>query len=162
VGKRTPKKQAAAGGRTRRSRTAGLSVAQSASGAPTPVPEAAATANVTVTPTDSAPAAAATNVAPYASAASGALVLGASLSIRDVGECAAQFKALFAAGSAEVDARMLESVDTAGLQLLLAAAAAARRRGLTLKLLGAERLNAGPANALGLTDHLAAAAEIQP
>jgi anti-anti-sigma regulatory factor len=89
-------------------------------------------------------------------------VLGASLTIREVGECAAHFKAMFAAGSAEVDARMLESVDTAGLQLLLAAAAAARRRGLTLKLLGAERLNAGPANALGLTDHLAAAAEIHP
>ena len=136
MGKRTPKKRAAAGGRARRSRTAAA-----------------------------APAPAATSPAAAAAAASGAasaLVLGASLSIREVGGCAAQFKAMFAAGSAEVDARMLESVDTAGLQLLLAAAAAARRRGLTLKLLGAERLNAGPANALGLTDHLAAAAEIQP
>jgi anti-anti-sigma regulatory factor len=112
--------------------------------------------------THSAPGTAAITAAPNASAATGALVLGASLSIREVGECAAQFKAMFAAGSAEVDARMLESVDTAGLQLLLAAAAAARRRGLTLKLLGAERLNAGPASALGLHDHLAAAAEIQP
>jgi len=158
VGKRTPKKQAAAGGRTRRSRAAGRPVEQAPAGAASAAPVAAATA----TPPDTAPGAAANNVALHGSAATGALVLGASLSICDVGECAARFKAMFAAGSVEVDARMLESVDTAGLQLLLAAAAAARRRGLTLKLLGGERLNAGPANALGLTDHLAAAAEIQP
>jgi anti-anti-sigma regulatory factor len=151
MGKRTPKKQVAAGGRPRRSRTG------------QPVVQAAATvSNVTASAAPPVIAATATNAASHASPATGALVLGASLSIRDVGECAAQFKAMFAAGSAEVDARMLESVDTAGLQLLLAAAGAARRRGLTLKLLGAERLNAGPANALGLTDHLAAAAEIQP
>src|SRR5580700_11018817 len=65
------------------------------------------------------------------------MALGSSLSIREVGERAAQFKALIAAGSAEVDAGKLESIDTAGLQLLLAAgcraapwadAAAARRR----------------------------------
>jgi anti-anti-sigma regulatory factor len=143
VGKRTSKKQSAGGGRPRRSRASGRAQAPTAAAAP------------------AAPSAAAVTAA-AAPAGSGALVLGASLSIREVGECAAQFKAMFAAGSAEVDARMLESVDTAGLQLLLAAAAAARRRGLTLKLLGAERLNAGPANALGLTDHLAAAAEIQP
>src|SRR5579863_1204925 len=60
------------------------------------------------------------------------LPLGASLSIREVSECAAQLKALFAAGSAEVDAHELQSIDTAGLQLLLAAAAAAQRRGLKL------------------------------
>ena len=143
MGKRTSKKQSAGGGRPQRSRASGRAQAPTAAAAP------------------AAPSAAAVTAA-AAPAGSGALVLGASLSIREVGECAAQFKAMFAAGSAEVDARMLESVDTAGLQLLLAAAAAARRRGLTLKLLGAERLNAGPANALGLTDHLAAAAEIQP
>ena len=94
--------------------------------------------------------------------AAGPLPLGSSLSIREVGERAAQLKALFAAGSAEVDAGKLESVDTAGLQLLLAAAAAARRCGLTLKLLGAERLNTGAAAALGLTEHMAAAAQILP
>jgi anti-anti-sigma regulatory factor len=161
VGKRTPKKQVAGGGRPRRSRTSGRPEAHTAAAAPA-APDAVAVTAVTVASTDNAPGAAAASIASNASAAIGALVLGASLSIREVGECAAQFKAMFAAGSAEVDARMLESVDTAGLQLLLAAAAAARRRGLTLKLLGAERLNAGPANALGLTDHLAAAAEIQP
>jgi ABC-type transporter Mla MlaB component len=92
----------------------------------------------------------------------GLLALGASLSIREVGERAAQFTALIAAGSAEVDAGKLESIDTAGLQLLLAAAAAARRRGLTLRLHGAGSLNSGAASALGLADHLAATAEILP
>jgi anti-anti-sigma regulatory factor len=106
------------------------------------------------------PQAVARATAPVAVAASttGPLPLGSSLSIREVGERAAQLKALFAAGSAVVDARKLESVDTAGLQLLLAAAAAARRRGLTLKLLGAGSLNTGAADALA--EHLAATAEI--
>jgi|HubBroStandDraft_4_1064222.scaffolds.fasta_scaffold53418_4 ABC-type transporter Mla MlaB component len=90
------------------------------------------------------------------------LPLGSSLSIREVGERAAQFKAMFACGSAEADAGKLESIDTAGLQLLLAAAAAARRRGLSLKLHGAEQLHSGAAGALGLAEHLAAAAEILP
>jgi ABC-type transporter Mla MlaB component len=106
-----------------------------------------------------------TNIAaatPAAVCAAGPFALGSSLSIREVGERAAQLKALFAAGSAEVDVGKLESIDTAGLQLLLAAAAAARRHGLTLKLLGAERLNSGAAGALGVADHLAAAAEILP
>lgn len=92
----------------------------------------------------------------------GLLALGSSLSIREVGERAAQFKALIAAGSAEVDAGKLESIDTAGLQLLLAAAAAARRRGLTLRLHGAGGLSSSAASALGLADHLATAAEILP
>jgi ABC-type transporter Mla MlaB component len=90
------------------------------------------------------------------------LPLGSSLSIREVGERAAQFKAMFACGSAEADAGKLESIDTAGLQLLLAAAAAARRRGLNLKLHGAEQLHSGAAGALGLAEHLAVAAEILP
>jgi len=113
---------------------------------------------------------AATNTNECAAAASGAaradgaarMALGSSLSIREVGERAAQFKALIAAGSAEVDAGKLESIDTAGLQLLLAAAAAARRRGLTLRLHGAGSLNSGAASSLGLADQLAATAEILP
>jgi ABC-type transporter Mla MlaB component len=113
----------------------------------------------------SQPTAPATNsaaAAPGEVCTAGALPLGSSLSIREVGERAAQLKALFAAGAAEIDVGKLESIDTAGLQLLLAAAAAARRRGLTLKLLGAERLNSGAAGALGLAEHLAAVAEILP
>jgi anti-anti-sigma regulatory factor len=101
---------------------------------------------------------------PAASAAgmAGAMPLGTSLSIREVGERAAELKGLLATGSAVIDARQLESVDTAGLQLLLAAAAAARRRGLTLKLLGAGDLRSGAADALGLAEQLAATAEILP
>jgi len=60
---------------------------------------------------------AATNTIECAAASSGAaradgaarMALGSSLSIREVGERAAQFKALIAAGSAEVDAGKLES-----------------------------------------------------
>lgn len=100
--------------------------------------------------------------APGEGSAAGALQLGSSLSIREVAERAAQLKGLFVAGAAEVDVGKLESIDTAGLQLLLAAAAAARGRGLTLRLLGAERLNSGAAGALGLAEHLAAVAEILP
>jgi anti-anti-sigma regulatory factor len=109
-----------------------------------------------------APAATSPAATVLAADASGALCLGASLTIREVGEYAAQLKALFAAGSADVDAHQLESVDTAGLQLLLAAGAAARRHGLTLKLRGVANLNSGAAVALGLADHLSATAEILP
>ncbi|HEY3730291.1 MAG TPA: STAS domain-containing protein [Steroidobacteraceae bacterium] len=104
--------------------------------------------------------------APLATAAAGpsapSLSLGASLSIREVGDCAARLKVLLQGGATEVDARALETIDTAGLQLLLATAAAARRRGLTLKLLGAQRLHQGAANALGLAEQLAASAQILP
>jgi ABC-type transporter Mla MlaB component len=117
---------------------------------------AAAAAATNTMQSDAAPTGAAS------AGGSGLMVLGSSLSIREVGERAAQFKALIASGSAEVDAGKLESIDTAGLQLLLAAAAAARRRGLTLRLHGAGSLGSGAASALGLADHLAATAEILP
>lgn len=132
-------------------------------------PAARAPANTPAQPRVNAPVVA-TNANESAAAVTGTasgggggrMPLGSSLSIREVGERAAQFKALIAAGSAEVDAGKLESIDTAGLQLLLAAAAAARRRGLTLRLHGAGSLNSGAASALGLADHLAATAEILP
>jgi len=127
----------------------------------------AATAGASAPPRIEAPAApdpTAPAAAPAAvtGARVGLLALGSSLSIREVGERAVQFKALIAAGSAEVDAGKLESIDTAGLQLLLAAAVAARRCGLTLRLHGAGGLSSGAASALGLADHLAATAEILP
>jgi len=153
MGRPMPRKTATGGSRARRARSSERPEAATAVAAKAVAAPAAAPADVAVP---------ATQVNASAPLAGGALALGASLSIREVGERAAQLKALFAAGRAEVDARMLESVDTAGLQLLLAAAAAARRGGLTLRLLGADRLNAGPAGALGLSEHLAAAAEILP
>jgi ABC-type transporter Mla MlaB component len=92
----------------------------------------------------------------------GTLSLGSSLSIREVGQCAIQLRALIAAGGREIDARRLESVDTAGLQLLLAAALEARRRGSVLTLRGAAGLHASAASAVGLAEHLSAAAQILP
>ncbi|MFI4866172.1 MAG: STAS domain-containing protein [Steroidobacterales bacterium] len=156
------KKQASGGGRARQSRAAARTVAQppAVSSAPASPGAAAAPLN-SAAETTRAPAPRASE-ALVGAAAAGPLSLGASLSICEVGERAAQLRARFAAGSAEVDVGMLESVDTAGLQLLLAAAVGARRRGLKLKLLGAERLNTGAARALGLAEHLAAAAEILP
>jgi anti-anti-sigma regulatory factor len=90
------------------------------------------------------------------------LQLGASLSIREVGECAAQIKTLLANGSMDVDAAQLESIDTAGMQLLLAAAVAAQRRGIKLRLLNAQGVKIGAAQSLGLTEHLVELAEIVP
>ncbi len=91
-----------------------------------------------------------------------ALALGSSLSIREVRACAARLDALLAAGSCQLDVGELSSVDTAGVQLLLAAALEARRRGLTLQLIGADDLHAGAVDALGLGDHLAAAVRGRP
>ncbi|HWW21613.1 MAG TPA: STAS domain-containing protein [Steroidobacteraceae bacterium] len=90
------------------------------------------------------------------------LTLGASLSIREVAECAVQLKGLLAAGPLDIDAGKLETIDTAGIQLLLAAAAAAQRRGFKLKLRGAQGLKTGAARSLGLSDHLGELAEILP
>jgi anti-anti-sigma regulatory factor len=90
------------------------------------------------------------------------LQLGPSLSIREVGDCAVQLKGLLAKGPIDVDVSRLESIDTAGIQLLLAAAAAAQRRGFKLKLLGAQGLKTGAARSLGLAEHLGELAEILP
>jgi anti-anti-sigma regulatory factor len=92
----------------------------------------------------------------------GMLQLGSSLTIREVSEYAAQLKPLLARGHTDIDASRLESVDTAGIQLLLAAAAAAQRRGFKLKLLGALGLKTGAARSLGLNEHLDELAEIVP
>jgi anti-anti-sigma regulatory factor len=90
------------------------------------------------------------------------LELGSSLSIREVKEYATQLKAMLAAGPIEIDATKLESIDTAGIQLLLVAAAAAQRRGFTMKLRGAQGIRTGAARSLGLNEHLAELAEILP
>ena len=93
---------------------------------------------------------------------SNVLQLSTSLSIREVGECASKLKAMLASGPAVVDASLLESIDTAGIQLLLAAAASAQRRGFKLKLLSALGVKTGAARSLGLHEHLGELAEILP
>jgi ABC-type transporter Mla MlaB component len=84
-----------------------------------------------------------------------ALSLGSALTVREVGRQAQALKQLLLPGVLEpqalrLDARELESIDTAGLQLLVAAAAAAQRRGRRLQLLGGQRLLDGAAADLGL------------
>jgi ABC-type transporter Mla MlaB component len=91
---------------------------------------------------------------------SSVLQLGSSLSIREVSECAVQLKSMLANGPLDVDVSRLETIDTAGIQLLLAAAAAAQRRGFKLKLLGGHALKGGAARSLGLSEHLSELAEI--
>jgi anti-anti-sigma regulatory factor len=111
-----------------------------------------------------APAVAAAPTTQCVSAATPAnvLQLGASLSIREVSECASRLKVMLASGPTVVDASVLESIDTAGIQLLLAAAVSAQRRGHKLKLLGALGVKTGAARALGLGEHLGELAEILP
>jgi anti-anti-sigma regulatory factor len=88
------------------------------------------------------------------------LVIGPSLSIREAGACRQQLHALLMAGGTLVDVSALESIDTAGLQLLLAAAATAARAGCTLRLVGGRQLLQRAAAELGLAEPLAALAEI--
>jgi len=83
-----------------------------------------------------------------------------TLSIREVARRHLELKAMLERGAARVDVSTLGSIDTAGLQLLLAAALAAQQRGLKLRLLGAEQLMSGAADALGLGAHLRVIAEI--
>jgi anti-anti-sigma regulatory factor len=90
------------------------------------------------------------------------LQLGSSLSIREVSECASQLKTMLSNGPTNIDASKLESIDTAGIQLLLVAAASAQRRGFKLKLIGAHGLQTGAARSLGLHEHLGELAQILP
>lgn len=101
------------------------------------------------------PRTAAAPAAPSATVATRALSLGSALTVREVGRQAQALKQLLLPGVLEpqalrLDARELESIDTAGLQLLVAAAAAAQRRGRRLQLLGGQRLLDGAAADLGL------------
>ena len=78
------------------------------------------------------------------------LALGTSLTIVEVRRSWRSLRAMLARGRAEADARLLTTVDTAGLQLLLAAGRAARVRGLTLTLTGAQHSLLTAAAAVGL------------
>jgi anti-anti-sigma regulatory factor len=88
------------------------------------------------------------------------LSLGSALTIAEVADCHRALQVLLAGGSASIDAHNLKNIDTAGLQLLLAAARAARERGVTLRLQGGKELLTGAAAALGLHEELAATAEL--
>ena len=111
-------------------------------------------------PTPAAPIPALSAASAPGPATPGTLQLGSSLSIREVANCAAQLKTLAKDGPIELDLTRLETIDTAGVQLLLAAAAAAQRSGFRLRLHGALALKNGAARALGLDEHLGELAEI--
>jgi ABC-type transporter Mla MlaB component len=94
------------------------------------------------------------------SAAAKVMQFGSSLSIREVAEYADRIKAMFQDGPFEIDLRPVASIDTAGLQLLLATALNAQRQGFRLQLHGAEAVRTGAARALGLEARLSEVAEI--
>jgi len=96
---------------------------------------------------------------PVHRAGAGPVVLGPALTIAEVGQYARALAAMLSQGQARADAGSLESIDTAGLQLLLATAAAARERGLTLRLQRPPQLLIGAADALGVAGELAAVME---
>ena len=89
-----------------------------------------------------------------------ALRLGPLLTIREVAPARDALDALLASGAAHADASALESIDTAGLQLLLVAGRAARQRGLRLRVRGGERVLREAADALGLATQLSEAVEL--
>jgi len=90
------------------------------------------------------------------------LALGASLTIVEARLLQRSLKALIERGRAEADAHALTSVDTAGLQLLLAAGRAAREGGLPFKLFGARALLLDAATSLGLGSALTEVVELMP
>jgi anti-anti-sigma regulatory factor len=94
--------------------------------------------------------------------ASQVLQFGPSLSIRDVAQYAAQFGTMLDSGPVELDLRHVESIDTAGLQLLLAAAGAAAQHGFRLKLHVADAVRSGAARSLGLEQQLSSLTEFLP
>lgn len=88
------------------------------------------------------------------------VALGASLTIVETRTLQRSLNALLQRGRAEADAHALQTIDTAGLQLLLAAGRAARARGLTLKLSGARALLLEAATSLGLGSALTEVVEL--
>lgn len=90
------------------------------------------------------------------------LALGASLTIVEARAVQRSLSALLDCGRAEAEAHALRSIDTAGVQLLLAAGRAARARGLTLKLSGARALLLDAAAGLGLGSALIDVVELTP
>jgi len=90
------------------------------------------------------------------------LALGKSLNIVDARAWQRSLCALLEHSRPELDAHALTSIDTAGLQLLLAAGRAAREHGLALKVLGARPLLLEAAMNLGLGTALTEVVELIP
>jgi ABC-type transporter Mla MlaB component len=78
------------------------------------------------------------------------LGLPPTLVIHDVRAFADEVRAAFANGGVRIDTVQLEQVDTAGLQLLLAARRAAAQHGLTFEWINASAYLSARARAAGL------------
>jgi ABC-type transporter Mla MlaB component len=89
----------------------------------------------------------------------GILALPAELTIYAVGELHPAWRDWVAAGGSQADARAVDQVDAAGLQLLLALARSVAAQGRALHLAGASRALAEGCAVLGLASWLAAHAE---
>jgi ABC-type transporter Mla MlaB component len=87
------------------------------------------------------------------------LTLGTGLTIAELAGVHRAFCGMLERGAISLDARSLQSVDTAGLQWLLVAGRSAQQRGVRLRLRGGTRLLEGSAAALGIAADLAAAVE---
>jgi anti-anti-sigma regulatory factor len=85
--------------------------------------------------------------------------VGASLSIHEAGACLRELRAAMDHGLTEVDASALQVMDTAGVQLLLAAARTVHAQGRTLRITHAGNLLAEATDALGLRAAFAGIAE---
>jgi len=90
------------------------------------------------------------------------LALGSALTIAQVRPCWRSLRQMLKRGHAEADASELTSIDTAGIQLLLAGGRAAHARGFRLKVHGAHSLLLTAAAGLGLDESLREVLELAP
>jgi len=95
-----------------------------------------------------------TGAQPVKAAGASIMALPASMLIRDVAAVADVLRASLAAGVLAVDASAVAAIDTAGIQLLLAAERSARERGIPARWLGASETLKAAASALGVADAL--------
>lgn len=91
---------------------------------------------------------------PAVAAAPAALVLPASMTIREVDDLRAPLMRAVLGGALEIDATGLATIDTAGLQLLLAAFRSAAARGITPHWAQPSGVLASAAMRLGLAAQL--------
>jgi anti-anti-sigma regulatory factor len=125
-------------------------------------PTAAKAAIADATPTRAAPVAKAAVKVSRDSAATHICRLTGSLVIRDARTSLAQLCAALESGCTCVDVSGIDTIDTSGVQLLLAAAMEWRRREQPLTLTGYEHLVFGAAEQLGLQTLLPIAAGVEP
>jgi ABC-type transporter Mla MlaB component len=76
------------------------------------------------------------------------------LLIQDVRAFAEHVRAAFGSGALRIDSTQLDQIDTAGLQLLLAARRAAAEQGLAFEWMNASAYLSARARAAGLNDAL--------